>query len=71
MGYTTSYFPLIVLGYTQIHLSIEALCATTLLPLGDCHTLRRMVQLKKKCYLRWQRAQPVIALFQIYCDVPG
>ncbi len=57
MGYTSSYFTLIVLGYgppigvhfreslvirlyseiDQIHLSIEAQCVTTLLPLGDCH----------------------------------
>ena len=42
MGYTTSYFPLSVLGYRyseidQIHLSIEAQCVNTLLPLGDCH----------------------------------
>ncbi len=57
MDYTTSYFPLIVLGYgppigvrfreslvvrlhseiDQIHLSIQAQCVTTLLPLGDCH----------------------------------
>ena len=29
MDYTTSY----------IHLSIEAQCVTTLLPLGDCHTM--------------------------------
>ncbi len=41
MDYTTSYFPLIVLEYSEIghiHLSIEAQCVTTLLPLGDCHT---------------------------------
>ncbi len=40
MDYTTSYFPLIVL-YSEIdhiHLSIEAQCVPTLLPLGDCHT---------------------------------
>ncbi len=40
MNYATSYFPLMVLGYPldQIHLSIEALCVSHLLPLGDCHT---------------------------------
>ncbi len=49
MGYTTSYFPLIMLRESlvirlyseigQIHLSIEAQCVTTLLPLGDCHKI--------------------------------
>ncbi len=37
MGYTTSYFPQSEID--QIHLSIEAHCVTTLLPLGDCHNL--------------------------------
>ncbi len=34
----------------QIHLSIEAHCVTTLLPLGDCHTLS-----KGKCQNRWEK----------------
>ncbi len=54
MDYTTSYFPLIVLGFRvhfgeslavrlyseidHLHLSIEAQCVIALLPLGDCHT---------------------------------
>ena len=51
MDYTTSYFPLIMLGYPleslvvrlyseidHLHLSSEAQCVSHLLPLGDCHT---------------------------------
>ncbi len=44
MDYTTSYFPLIVLGFVRLyseidhlHLSIEAQCVSHLLPLADCH----------------------------------
>ncbi len=46
MDYTTSYFPLIVLGYSEIdhlHLSIEAQCVSHLLPLGDCHMIQFLV----------------------------
>ncbi len=46
MDYTTSYFPLIVLGYPlvyseidHLHLSSEAQCVSHRLPLGDCHSV--------------------------------
>ena len=40
MSYTTSLVVRLYSGIDHIHLSIEAHCVSTLLPLGDCHNLK-------------------------------